>query len=402
MWRKKCHLIHPPSHLLLFYAEVAVGGEQLLCSCWSSSSTTYSYLPDHQEMRLLRRRGRRSSPLLRKTSSAINNYHRLLTSTSCYYLLIFLLLISSTTLLHNSAVVVNASSLKDKQHLAAIAELKRLVPPPTKHELGGGGGGGSEADVIDDAYYARFLSVNEWDPIKTESSIRQSIVWRKRVKPSALRPRHCPTLCRQYAWLALTTGPGSKMILKDDDEDNNQQDDTKNNDNKRSNNKRQPPLDPPYNCPPFQSWRTTKHGLPITYFRCWKWKPHLATSDESEKHLAYHIHHLIRRMPSSSSRVGSNNVVSRICVIFDLRGFETWMLPYVHKCINILRQQYPGRAGAMCFINVPIYFSTVWRVISPWLDDEIRSKVFFAPSSVNDVELAIGYLNKMKLKTGLL
>ena len=57
----------------------------------------------------------------------------------------------------------------------------------------------------------------------------------------------------------------------------------------------------------------------------------------------------------------------------------------------------------MCFINVPIYFTTVWRVISPWLDDEIRSKVFFAPKrSVYDVESAIGYLNKMKLKTELL
>jgi hypothetical protein len=351
-------------------------------------------------MLLLRRRGRRSPPLRRTSSSIIKN-HLLLTSTSYYYLLLCLLLISSTTLLHNAAVLVSASSIKDKQ-LAAIAELKRLVPPPTKHELGGGGGG-SEADAInDDAYYARFLSVNEWDPIKTESSIRQSIVWRKRVKPSTLRPRHCPTLCRQYAWLALTTGPGSKMILKDDDDDNQQDD--KNNNKKRNNNKRQLPLDPPYNCPPFQSWRTTKHGLPITYFRCWKWKPHLATSEESEKHLAYHIHHLIRRMPSSSSSLdgGNKNVVSRICVIFDMRGFETWMLPYIHKCINILRLQYPGRAGAMCFINVPIYFTTVWKIISPWLDDEIRSKVFFAPNSVNDVEMAIGYLNKMKLKTGLL
>jgi hypothetical protein len=58
----------------------------------------------------------------------------------------------------------------------------------------------------------------------------------------------------------------------------------------------------------------------------------------------------------------------------------------------------------MCFINCPGYFTAVWRVISPWLDDEIRSKVFFAPAKdcINDVEKAIKYLNKMKLKTGLL
>ena len=94
--------------------------------------------------------------------------------------------------------------------------------------------------------------------------------------------------------------------------------------------------------------------------------------------------------------------ISRICVIFDMRGFQSTMLPHIHKCINILRNQYPGRAGAMCFINVPIYFTTVWKIISPWLDDEIRSKVFFAERDVDDVEKAVGYLNGLKLKTGLL
>ena len=52
--------------------------------------------------------------------------------------------------------------------------------------------------------------------------------------------------------------------------------------------------------------------------------------------------------------------------------------------------------------NVPGYFYTVWKVISPWLDDEIRSKTFFAPKKVDDVEKAIKYLNKMNLKVGLL
>ena len=37
----------------------------------------------------------------------------------------------------------------------------------------------------------------------------------------------------------------------------------------------------------------------------------------------------------------------------------------------------------------------------PWLDEEIRSKVFFAESDVDDVEKAVGFLNGMELKTGL-
>ena len=265
---------------------------------------------------------------------------------------------------------VNATALRDGHHISAITELKQLVPPPTRHELGG--------EEADNEAYARFLSINKWDAKKTEPTIRESFKWRRRVKPGTIRPRDCPILCGQHAWIALTTGPGSKMIY-----DNN------NNKNKQQ----QLPLDPPYNCPPLQSWRTTKHGLPITYFRCWMWRPDEASNEESEKHLAYHIHHLIRRMPRN---------VSRICVVFDMKGFEGWMLPYIHRCINILRMHYPGRAGAMCFINCPGYFNTVWTVISPWLDDEIRSKTFFTPKKIDDIEKAIKYLNKMNLKTGLM
>ena len=324
-------------------------------------------------------------------------------TSSLTQLLVLILL--SLTLLHDTIITAaSASIISDRQHLAAIAELKRLVPPPSNR----GNKYSSDVDAInDDGYYARFLSVNNWDPIKTQSSIRQSIEWRERVQPHNLRPRDCPCLCRQYAWIALTTGPGSRMILNDSEEQPPDDDDTDNSINKTKRKKQQQrqrlPLDPPYNCPPLQSWRTTKHGLPITYFRCWKWKPELASSDESEKHLAYHIHHLLRRIPNNNNNnYNKRKEISRICVIFDMRGFQSNMLPHIHKCINILRNQYPGRAGAMCFINVPIYFTTVWKIISPWLDDEIRSKVFFAERGVDDVEKAVGYLNGLKLKTGLL
>lgn len=110
-----------------------------------------------------------------------------------------------------------------------------------------------------------------------------------------------------------------------------------------------------------------------------------------ERHMAYHMHHLIRRMRGN---------VERMCVVFDMRGFEGWMLPYVRQAVDVLRQHYPGRAGAMAFINVPGYFRAVWKIISPWLDDEIRSKTFFAPKEVDDVEKVIRYLNGMNLKTG--
>lgn len=86
--------------------------------------------------------------------------------------------------------------------------------------------------------------------------------------------------------------------------------------------------------------------------------------------------------------------------MFDLRGFETWMLPYVHRCVNLLREHYPGRAGAFCFINSPVVFRGVWKLIGPWLDDELRSKVHFAPGDVDDVEKGIEYLDRMDLRVG--
>ena len=42
----------------------------------------------------------------------------------------------------------------------------------------------------------------------------------------------------------------------------------------------------------------------------------------------------------------------------------------------------------------------IWRIISPWLDEEILAKTFFAPSSVSDVEKAITWVDKKKLVVG--
>ena len=62
----------------------------------------------------------------------------------------------------------------------------------------------------------------------------------------------------------------------------------------------------------------------------------------------------------------------------------------------MLRMHYPGRAaGCMCFMNVPPYFQPFWKVILPWLDDKIRSKVFFAPGDVDGVERVVAYLDGM-------
>lgn len=248
-----------------------------------------------------------------------------------------------------------------------MAELRKLVPPPTPRALGG--------ENADDNAYSRFLSVADWDPAIAAPMIAKDFAWRKKVKPRRIRPEHLGLLCRQHAWRCVLMGSKFQPTPLPKAGD------------------RPLALDPPHNCPPLQRWRTTRHGLPVTYFQSWMWRPDLASKFDFERHIAYHMDHFVRRMNRARG-------VSRICIIFDMSGFESWMLSYIKTSVDILRLHYPGRAGAMCFINCPSYFLTLWKIISPWLDDEIRSKTFFAPKSVDDGEKAIAYLNKMKLKVG--
>ena len=72
-------------------------------------------------------------------------------------------------------------------------------------------------------------------------------------------------------------------------------------------------------------------------------------------------------------------------------------LPHVRQAINVLRIHYPGRLGIACFINVPGYFHPVWKIISPWLDEEILSKTFFLPRSVTNVEQAVQWVDRKKM-----
>ena len=200
---------------------------------------------------------------------------------------------------------------------------------------------------------------------------------------------------------ALLTWGGSSAPGADDESEAGE---SSKDDDADRNVRRRTTLHPPHSCPPLQSWRYTKHGMPITLFECWRWRPNLATSSERVRHIAYHMEHGVRRMPPTSRGGGGNppigGGVQRICVVMDLRGFETWMVPYVKTSVDVLRNHYPGRAGVICFINVPAYFRPVWKVIRPWLDDEIRGKTFFAPEGVDDIERAIGWVDKKNLKVG--
>lgn len=106
------------------------------------------------------------------------------------------------------------------------------------------------------------------------------------------------------------------------------------------------------------------------------------------------MEHYIRRMPA---RAGGTRRVQRCCFIMDMQGFRLTMLPHIKAAIHVLRAHYPGRLGCACFFNTPGYFHPAWKIISPWLDEEILSKTFFLPKSVTDVDKAITWIDRKRL-----
>ena len=248
-------------------------------------------------------------------------------------------------------------TLDDNERTLIVAETMQLVAPPAPRLLGG--------EVIDVKMYRRFLSASNWDPRKASALLEADFAWRKRYKPHRLRPRDMPVMCRQRGWQVLMRPP---QPWRDS-------------------------LHPPHQKPPFVRWRYTRQGMPVTVFDVGEWHPHRASHAERVRHVAYHMEHYMRRLPH---RKGGKRV-QRCCFIMDMRGFTASKLPHVRECINVLRNHYPGRLGAACFINVPGYFYPAWKIISPWLNEEILEKTFFLPARVTDFEGAIAWVDRRGL-----
>lgn len=242
--------------------------------------------------------------------------------------------------------------------------------------------------------------------------LKRDLTWRRKYKPRALMPADMPIMCRQHAWHVLMRpvgGRGALNSLLTSPTSATSALEGALTSRWRHSNTREPksservgtrrwsmraPLHPPHHRPPLQQWRYTRSGMPVTCFVCREWRPDKASRDERARHVAYHMEHYIRRMPA---RACGTQRVQRCCIIMDMDGFKMSMLPYVRECINVLRNHYPGRLGAACFINVPGYFHPAFKIISPLLDDEILSKTFFLPRSVTSADLAIAWVDKKRL-----
>ena len=56
------------------------------------------------------------------------------------------------------------------------------------------------------------------------------------------------------------------------------------------------------------------------------------------------------------------------------------------------------RLGAVVAYNLPAYFPLVWRIASPWFNEDIKSKIVFPPRHLHDADSVMDWLDEKERK----
>ena len=54
--------------------------------------------------------------------------------------------------------------------------------------------------------------------------------------------------------------------------------------------------------------------------------------------------------------------------------------------------------GAVVAFNLPAYFPLVWRIASPWFNEDIKSKIVFPPRHLHDADAVMDWLDEKERK----
>ena len=74
------------------------------------------------------------------------------------------------------------------------------------------------------------------------------------------------------------------------------------------------------------------------------------------------------------------------------------LIPYVKDGIMLCQKSYPCRLGAVVAYNLPAYFPLVWRIASPWFNEDIKSKIVFPPRHLHDADAVMDWLDEKERK----
>ncbi|KAG0246987.1 CRAL-TRIO domain-containing protein [Mortierella sp. GBAus27b] len=125
---------------------------------------------------------------------------------------------------------------------------------------------------------------------------------------------------------------------------------------------------------------TDKRGQPIVYLNV-----HLhRAGDQDPKTLERLTIYLME-----TGRLLIQPPVETVALIFDLTQFGLGNMDYslVQFLVNCFQAYYPESLGAILIHNAPFVFWGVWKVIEPWLDPVVASKIKFTYKNEELLEL---------------
>lgn len=104
----------------------------------------------------------------------------------------------------------------------------------------------------------------------------------------------------------------------------------------------------------------------------------ITTSERMLMNLAVEYERLADpRLPACSRKAGT--LLETCCTIMDLSRVGVTKMPsvfnYVKSVSSLSQNYYPERLGRLYIINAPWGFSTVWNIISGWLDPVTVQKI---------------------------
>ena len=131
---------------------------------------------------------------------------------------------------------------------------------------------------------------------------------------------------------------------------------------------------------------TTREFRPKEALRC------QVRIEENKKHIHYMVEEASAgcptRRPASSARDPARHD--------QIQGLEPH--PYVKDGIMLCQKSYPCRLGAVVAYNLPAYFPLVWRIASPWFNEDIKSKIVFPPRHLHDADAVMDWLDEKERK----
>ncbi|KAG0205899.1 hypothetical protein BGX33_007695 [Mortierella sp. NVP41] len=115
---------------------------------------------------------------------------------------------------------------------------------------------------------------------------------------------------------------------------------------------------------------TDKHGQPVVYLNV---QLHRA-GDQDYKTLERLTIYLME-----TGRLLIQSPVETVALVFDLTNFGLGNMDYnlVQFLVKCFEAYYPESLGAILVHNAPLVFWGVWKVIEPWLDPVVASKIKF-------------------------